>query len=680
MDESHFNRFYFIEKELLLAMICIMFIGLPGLAKANDDQINIISSGDVITIKTSVYQLKLEKNTGQLYLSNKDGIPYTSFPLDIQFDLSEQREPNSIVRSWKIRDRAIIVTTGFEGMTAQEIKITIYYDAFKVEIKSILPRSFNSIGAYIFRRNDNGFDTTNWDQYFSPEPDDYFRTNPVVDLRADRDQQWVFAPAPLNLSFKTKAGWFSTGLLDLPDASIYSFKHNALWLDIPWHRIKLQRELLYQFPAIIITFNNSPWDALADYARFVRQHSSKVQNRLKRAPGWWKRPLVSTWGEQRVNQVTDEHPNFNSQWVRDYVTQQRFALDSLDFNLIIESKWALNDGEAVPSERFQDLRKLIDWCHDHGIKVILFWKAWKAEARALPVRMGIIDREYIDATHPLFESYVDSCCQVLFGNGPEQLDADGLKIDRLFLARDPSRANYANSNAGMGFREVYRYLYVFYQTAKKYKPDALLISSAIDPHFADVQDMVRVNDDWDNKMVREKRARIITQALPGMLIDGDAADLPRGIALYHYVTSAIYGVPSIQYLTRFHDAPIHAEMRAQILNLLKLYQLKQDGLIRWVDYGNWQIVSNDGKLLAESLPNGKGLLVFESNSRAKLLCIENHSVHLLLDRRQLRSIQDEFGAAVPFFDLGEGIYELRDVALDRIYNLELRSIPRRRQR
>lgn len=680
MVGSHFNRFDSIEKELLMVMICIMLVGLSDLAKASDDKINIIASEDAITIKTSIYQLKLDKTIGQAHLSNKDGVPYTSFPLDIQFDLSERREEASIVRSWKISDRAIIVTAGLDGMTAQEIKLTCYHNAFKIEIKSVLPKNFNSVGAYLFRRNDIGFDTTNWDQYFSPEPDDYFRTNPVVDLRADRDQQWGFAPAPLNLSFKTRAGWFSTGLLDLPDASLYSFKHNALWLDLPWDRIKFQRELLYQFPAIIFTFNNSPWDAIGEYARFVRQHNNKAQKQPRRVPGWWKRPLVSTWGEQRVNQMIDEHPNYNSQWVRDYVIQQRYALDSLNFNLIIESKWAMNDGEATPSDRFRDLRNMIDWCHDHGIKVILFWKAWKAEARALPVRMAIIDGEYLDATHPLFESYVDSCCQVLFGNGPNQLDADGLKIDRLFLARDPSRANYANSNAGIGFREAHRYLKVFYETAKRYKPDALLISSAVDPHFADVQDMLRVNDDWDNKTVREKRARVITQALPGMLIDGDAADLPKGIALYHYVTSAIYGVPSIQYLTRFHDAPIHGEMRTQIVNLLKLYQLKPDGLVRWVDYGYWQIVSNEGKLLAESLPNGKGLLVFENNSRAELLCIENHSVHLLLDQHQLRSIHDESGTAVPFSDLGEGIYELRDVALDRIYHLELRSIPRRRQR
>ncbi len=52
-------------------------------------------------------------------------------------------------------------------------------------------------------------------------------------------------------------------------------------------------------------------------------------------------PLVSTWGEQRAQQITYDHPNFNSAWVKNYVAQQQQALDSLKFNLIIENKWAM---------------------------------------------------------------------------------------------------------------------------------------------------------------------------------------------------------------------------------------------------------------------------------------------------------------------------------------------------
>jgi hypothetical protein len=313
------------------------------------------------------------------------------------------------------------------------------------------------------------------------------------------------------------------------------------------------------------------------------------------------------------------------------------------------------------------------------LKVILFWKAWKVEARSLPIRMGIFDGEYVDVTHPLFENYVDSCCQVLFGDGKDQLNADGLKIDQLFLTPDPAKAIYASSKIGIGFREAYFYLQTFYKTAKKYKPDALIMSSAIDPHFTDVQDMVRINDDWDNKTVREKRARIITQAMPGILIDSDAADLHSSIALYHYVTSTVYGIPSIQYLTRFHDAVIPEETKDQISNLLKLYQHKPDGKIRFVDYGNWQIVNNDDEVVAESIPSGKGFLVFEDKDRAKLLCTEDSNLHIIFEHHLLKSIHDENGLKIPFTDLGQGLYELKDAKQGNIYKLQLRKISTRRR-
>jgi hypothetical protein len=564
-------------------------------------------------------------------------------------------------------------------LVVQEIKIACSDNAFEIQINSLPNHDSANIGAYLLRQNHGGFDTANWDQYFSPEPDDYFKSNPTVDIRADRDQQWTFTPAPLNLSFKTKAGWFSIGLAELPDASIYAFKNNAIWLDFPWNKIQIQNNQLYRFPSLIFTFNNSPWEAVGDYSGYSSTNNKLAATKENKQPGWWRRPLVSTWGEQRVQQITYDHPNFNSAWVKNYVAQQQQALDSLKFNLIIENKWAAADGDPAPSDRFHDLRNLIDWCHEQGIKVILFWKAWKVEASSLPIRMGIFDREYVDATHPLFENYVDSCCQVLFGDGQDQLNADGLKIDQLFLTRDHGKANYANSNIGIGFREAYYYLHTFYRATKKYKPDALIMSSAIDPHFADVQDMVRINDDWDNKTVREKRARIITPAMPGMLINGDAADLSSSIAIYHYVTSAVYGVPSIQYLTRFHDTLIATETKNQILNLLKLYRLKSQGKLKFVDYGNWQIVNNNDEVVAESIPSGKGFLVFEDKDRAKLLCTENSNLHIIFERHLLKSIHGENGLKIPFTDLGQGLYELKDAKQGNIYKLRLRKISTRRR-
>jgi hypothetical protein len=666
-------------QKLLYHIFCFLFCTQAIFAQSQKIKFKIKETPDSIFVTTKLYALTLDKINAFAYLKNWQGISYSSFPLDVQYSLMETRETSHIKRKWKIRDKKISSSAAIDGLVVQEIKITCFEDAFEIQISSLPNQNSANIGTYLLRRNYDGFDTADWDQYFSPEPDDYFKTNPIVDIRVDRDQQWVFTPAPLNLSFKTAAGWFSIGLAELPDASIFAFKNKALWLDFPWNKIQPQDNQRYRFPPLIFTFNNSPWEAVGDYCKYLfPRYRLPVQEENQR-PDWWKRPIVSTWGEQRVQQITYAHPNFNGNWVKNYIAQQQQALDSVKFNLIIEDKWVRADGEPYPSDRFHDLRNLIDCCHEQELKVILFWKAWKVEANSLPIRMGIFDGEYVDATHPLFKNYVDSCCQVLFGSGQDQLNADGLKIDHLFLTRDPAKTDYANRNIGIGFREAYHYLQTFYRTAKKYKPDALIMSSAIDPHFADVQDMVRINEDWDNKTIREKRARIITQAIPGMLINGDAADLPSSIAFYHYVTSAVYGVPSIQYLNRFHDAVIAEETKDQISNLLKLYQRKSDGKIRFVDYGNWQIVNKDDEVIAESIPSGKGFLVFEDKDTAKLLCTDNSSFHIIFDRHRLKTIQDDSNIKISFTDLGHGLYELKDIKQGKIYELRLRKISTRRR-
>jgi hypothetical protein len=494
-------------------------------------------------------------------------------------------------------------------------------------------------------------------------------------VRVQRDQQWVFTPAPLNLSFKTAAGWFSIGLAELPDASVYRFKDKAIWLDYAWQKLRLSVGQLYRFPALVFTFNESPWEAVGDFSNYIRTNYQvrTKPSRTEIKPDWWRNPLVSTWGEQTIQRITSNHPQFTTDWVQDYVKQQEAALACPTFTLIIDDNWSRAYGDPHPSNRFRNLRALIDSCHSQGHKVILFWKAWKVEASSIATDFNLLDGEYVDASHQLFESYVDSCCQILFSSDSTGLNADGIKIDYLFLARNPATANYANAANGMGIKEVRRYLEIFYRQAKKYKPDALIMSTAIDPHFSDVQDMVRINDDWDNKTIREKRARIITQALPEMLINGDGVDMSVKIANYHFVTSMIYGVPSIQYLTRYPDGGIESMDKLMFSQLLQLYAQKPAGRLKFVDYGNWQIINKDGDVSIESIRAGKGLLFYTNNNEASFLCTENSRLHLVFERHLLKTIHDEGGIKIPFTDLGNGLYELTELEQGKIYKLELKK-------
>ncbi len=665
---------------LLIQLTAFSFYNQTAFAQESKTKLNIKDTPETIIVNTKLYNLLIEKSNALVHLQNWQGFPYTSFPLGVQFNLDDIINEYGLNQYWKIRGKTITMTTTQNNVRMQEIKLTCDDESFEIQLSTRVPNTVKT-GAYLFRRDKNGFDTSNWDQYFSPEPDDYFKTNPSVDIRVDRDQQWTFTPAPLNLSFKTAAGWLSIGLADLPDASIYTFKDEALWLDFPWDKITKQKEGLFRFPPLFFTFNNSPWEAVSDFSNHLYTQDKDVTrpSHTEPRPDWWTRPLVSTWGEQRVQNITIANPQYTSKWVKNYVSQQQQALDSLKFTLIIENKWARADGDPYPSDRFHDLRSLIDWCHDQDIKVILHWKAWKVEANSIAIELVGFNGEYIDATHPGFESYVDSCCQILLEDGPEELNADGLKIDYLFLVRDPVDAIYSNVSLGIGFRESHHYLETFYRIAKKYKSDALIMSSAIDPHFLRIQDMVKINDDWDNKLVREKRARIISQALPGMLINGEASDMSIKIASYHYVTSSVYGIPCIQYLTRLHDAEITQEFQNILLQILKLYNQKPDGKLKFVDYGHWQILDKNDEVLVETIPGGKGLLIYNNKSEALFLCTENSKVHLVLERHLLKIIHDENKETIPFTDLGHGIYELEKLEQGKIYQLRLRKISTKRR-
>ena len=664
--------------DLLLKFVLLNFAFFFAIqnvyAQKSKTKFNIQEKPDEIIIQSPRYLLSINKFDADCQLKNEQNAAYTSFPLDIEFNPGEDRQRNALDYRWKIQGKKIILSAFQNSMVVKEAIISCDDNSFQIQLGCNIPASAD-YGIFLLHRNGLGFDTSGWEEYFSPEPDDYFRSSPTVDVRVDRDQQWSFAPAPLNLSFKTPAGWFSIGLAELPDASIFAFRQESLWMDFVWKKNYRQVNQMYWFTPLIFTFNDSPWQAVSDYSaqvvsKYVHQNKNS-ENETK--PAWWTNPLVSTWGEQTVQHMTANHSGFNSEWVRWYVQAQETALDDTSFTLIIDDNWSRAYGDPHPANRFRELRSLIDWCHERGHKVILFWKAWKVEAGSIAIGMNVIDGEYVDSTHPMFESYVDSCSQILFGNSPEGLDADGLKIDYLFLVRDPATANYFDAAKGMGFKEVKNYLAMFRQKARSYKTDALIMGSAIDPHFSDVQDMVRIHDDWDNKTRREKRARIITQAMPGMLINGDAAEMSQQMANYHYVTSSIYGIPNFQYLTRFQDGGMTPEIQMLFNHVIKLYRAKPTGTVNFVDYGHWQIINKDGDVSIESIRAGKGLLFYTNNNEASFLCTENSRLHLVFERYLLRTIHDEGGIKIPFTDLGNGLYELTELEQGKIYKLELKK-------
>jgi len=628
---------------------------------------------DVIEIEGVDYRAVIEKENALIKIFNPSGRLYTRFPLAAQ--TAPTGSPlEGATMTWENNGREVKLHYLDGVRKLQSVQLNFFDDGFEIKFGIWLPFG-EKTGIYCLKRGETGIETDAWQDYFSPEADSYHDFPPRIDVLANRDNQWFFCPAPLHLSFETPAGWFSLGLANLPPATQFSFIENSVSLDYHWEKVARTNDELFWLVPLVVTFNHDEWRAVADYRRYLINHNHLQERaKVKNGVAWWQQPLLSTWGEQTVLKLTGKNSGFNTEWVKQYITRQMTNYPNTSFTIIIDKQWQKTFGNYRPDSRFKDLKELIHWCHQQNHKVILWWKAWTAEANSLAQNMEITDGDFIDATHPAFENYARQCCEFILGTADTSLNADGLKISDTYLLRSPEKANYQDSTKGIGIQELYLYLQTFYHQAKLVKPDALILGDAIDPHFEDVQDMVSVNEDWDNKLRREKRARIITQALPNTGLNGDAADLSGKIANYHYVTSTIYATPKIEYSGQFPDQPIAPEFHDLMKKLLAIYGLKGNGHPEFVEYGWWQW-RNGNKLIAESIANGSALIFYKNQTEALLISSEDQDIPVLLEKSRLLGVRTEKGEDVVVESLKNQIYKLRNIQKNQYYKLKLRSVP-----
>lgn len=516
----------------------------------------------------------------------------------------------------------------------------------------------------------HGFDTAGWAKMFTPEPDIYYSNSGVmVDVRQDVDGQRFFAPAPLNLSFQTQAGWFSVGLCQLPDATGFRFQDGRVFIGFPWDKLKLPEDSLYWVTPLCFTFSQSEWNAIEEYRTYLvkNKYISDTPIEKKHIPNWWMDPLICTWSQQCIDTVAQASPRFTSDWVKRYVLGQEKALGLDHFTIIIDDKWQRKYGDPRPDQsRFGKMRELIDWIHRRGHKVLLWWRCWFGEPGSLPDEMGLLDRGYIDATHPDFDKYVRQSMRTMLGNGTGELDADGFKVDYIFDVRDPATAIYAQPSLGVGLREVYRFASIWYREAKKVKKDCLITFSGPDPHFSLVQDMSRINDAGRDSLQRQYRARVSALSSPNVLIDGDGADMFVSLADYHHIVSSSFGTPSLYNLTAFSDGPISEAMQRITGKIFRLAAMKKPGHPVFKNFGNWQYV-HDGKIVAESFQEGTAFVVFPDAHQAFVLSTRQQDIVLPLRRASPTKVQTEEGKDVEFRFLPDESILIPDAQRGEVY-------------
>jgi hypothetical protein len=123
-----------------------------------------------------------------------------------------------------------------------------------------------------------------------------------------------------------------------------------------------------------------------------------------------------------------------------------------------------------------------------------------------------------------------------------------------------------------------------YTTAKRVKPDALIVTHTPNPAFADVTDMLRLNDirmldavDPDGPVVPHMRyrAEVVAAACPGVPVDTDGWCLPDRAEWAAYLREQpALGVPALYYATHvdLSGEPLRPEDLAEVARLWDAYR------------------------------------------------------------------------------------------------------------
>jgi hypothetical protein len=369
-----------------------------------------------------------------------------------------------------------------------------------------------------------------------------------------------------------------------------SFRHTggtdgfALELDYEGHT-HIDGE--FTTPTLVIQFGHrTPEAALAAHADLLRARGVAPPVRTD-VPGHWLQPMFCGWGAQHALALR------TGQSTQDLATQRNYDAflshlarhDVFPGTVVVDDKWAAHYATCHPDRRkWPDLACWIAERHKDDQRVLLWWKAWDPDGAPPEAGVTLPDGTPValDPEHELGRRTIVAAVTHMI----RDLDADGLKVD--FLARTPSGTALRHAGRSWGAALLHTLLKLVYDTAKNLKPDALIVTHTPNPAFADVTDMVRLNDirmldaiDPDGPVVPHMRYRasVVAAALPGMPVDTDGWCLPnRAEWLAYLAEQPKLGVPALYYATHLDltGEPLTAADLAEVAHVWAGYRRALD--------------------------------------------------------------------------------------------------------
>lgn len=321
----------------------------------------------------------------------------------------------------------------------------------------------------------------------------------------------------------------------------------------------------WQSPALRVAPCPAADQGWQDYVAYLH-NSGLAPAPARDLPDWAYRPMFCGWGQQTVwaNQASRGTPPTVGSPITPgaggYASQAAYEemvrlLDERGVpygTLTIDMGWSQCLTIPRPNEQlWPDLKGFIARLHARGKRVFLWLATWNPggldPALRLPDEGGLAAS--CDPSNPAFRAQLAAA--VAQAVSPAHYHADGFKVD---FTGDGPRGGTRTAGGKWGLALLHDYLQLIHQAMKDANPDTVLETHCANPQFADVTEMLRLNDIFsthlDVRPAMAFRARLARLALPGYPIDTDNDPFIARAAWLDYLRlQPQLGVPSLYTLT-----------------------------------------------------------------------------------------------------------------------------------